>query len=209
MDSYFLTAKHCGITSNNAASIVVYWNFEKKKCGGRRNGKLNQYTSGAKFLSAYSASDVTLLQLNSVPDPTYEVNFAGWDNSPNAYTISPGVAIHHPRGDEKSISFENDPIELGGGDIWVEDWDLGTTEPGSSGSPLFNGNHRIIGQLWGGGAACRNNLSDYYGRFSTSYEKGGFAKWLDPNNTLGGNYGGVDTYEPSLEDVPYLPSLLH
>ena len=66
--------------------------------------------------------------------------------------------------DEKSISFENDPTALssyGGtsspGDsthVWVKDWDKGTTEPGSSGSPLFDSNHRVIGQLHGGGAAC-------------------------------------------------------
>ena len=43
-----------------------------------------------------------------------------------------------------------------------------TTEPGSSGS-LFDENHRIIGQLWGGGASCSNlNSPDYYGRVSNS-----------------------------------------
>ena len=34
----------------------------------------------------------------------------------------------------------------------------GVTEPGSSGSPLFDQNHRIIGQLYGGAAACAGTL---------------------------------------------------
>ena len=41
------------------------------------------------------------------------------------------------------------------------DWDDGTTEPGSSGSPLFDQNHRVIGQLHGGYAACGNDEALY------------------------------------------------
>ena len=33
-------------------------------------------------------------------------------------------------------------------------WELGVTEGGSSGSPLFDQNGRIIGQLFGGTATC-------------------------------------------------------
>ena len=38
------------------------------------------------------------------------------------------------------------------GNYWdVNNWEDGTTEPGSSGSPLFDGNtHRIVGHLYGG-----------------------------------------------------------
>ena len=72
--------------------------------------------------------------------------------------------------------------------VRITDWDLGTTEPGSSGSPLFDQNHRIIGQLHGGYAACGNNDSDWYGRFFTSWTGGGtpatrLSDWLDPLNT--------------------------
>ena len=67
----------------------------------------------------------------------------------------------------------------------ITDWDLGTTEPGSSGSPLFSPEQRIVGQLHGGGAACGNNLSDWYGRLAVSWNAGGTAAtrlrdWLDP-----------------------------
>src|SRR5204863_3860682 len=70
-------------------------------------------------------------------------------------------------------------------------WSLGVTEPGSSGSPLFDNNHRVIGQLHGGPSACTQsgtNLSDYYGRFFRSWTGGGtnttrLSNWLDPLNT--------------------------
>ena len=55
----------------------------------------------------------------------------------------------------------------------VNDWDLGTTEPGSSGSPLFDPDHCIVGQLFGGFAACSNDLEDWYGRFYVSWTGGG------------------------------------
>ncbi|VAX42280.1 Lysyl endopeptidase [hydrothermal vent metagenome] len=53
--------------------------------------------------------------------------------------------------------------------VKVTDWDTGTTEPGSSGSPLFNQDHRVIGQLHGGYAACGNDDADWYGKFSVSW----------------------------------------
>jgi hypothetical protein len=105
------------------------------------------------------------------------------------------VTIHHPQGDEKRISFEDDPtsttsvgLDTSPGDgthIRVADWDLGTTEGGSSGSPLLDPAHRVVGQLHGGYAACGNDLPDWYGRLSVSWTGGGTAStrlsdWLDP-----------------------------
>ena len=62
------------------------------------------------------------------------------------------------------------------------------TEEGSSGSPLFDQNHRIVGQLHGGPSACgATNLWDFYGRFDLSWTGGGtnatrLSNWLDPKN---------------------------
>ena len=70
----------------------------------------------------------------------------------------------------------------------MADWDLGATEGGSSGSPLFDQHHRIVGQLHGGQAACGNDDPDWYGRLFTSWTGDGTAggrlsDWLDPLNS--------------------------
>jgi hypothetical protein len=85
---------------------------------------------------------------------------------------------------------------------WTVEWDRNTTtEGGSSGSPLFDQNKRIIGQLWGGGASCSNlSAPDYYGRVSSSWLPAGSTNssqlkfWLDPNNA-GAQF--IDGYDPS------------
>ena len=193
---YFMTAYHCGIRSYNASSLVAYWNYETSTCGGTPDGSLSDWQSGSYFRSEYSTSDFTLVELDSDPDPGWGVTFAGWDRSGNE--ASTAVAIHHPSVDEKRISFEYDATTttsyLGtsvpgdGTHVRVIDWDLGTTEGGSSGSPLFNQNHHVIGQLHGGYAACGNDLSDWYGKFSVSWTGGGssssrLSDWLDSGGT--------------------------
>ena len=188
---FFMTAAHCRITASTAPSLVVYWNYQTSKCGGARDGKMTDFQSGSVHLATNAKSDSTLVKMNTAPQPEWNVNFAGWDATAAIGTSA--VGIHHPNVDEKSISFENDQTVLAsyGGEsspgdsthVRIIDWDKGTTEPGSSGSPLFDANHRVIGQLHGGGAACGNNLSDYYGRFHTSYKDAKFNKYLDSANT--------------------------
>ncbi len=212
---YFMTANHCGITNLNAASLVVYWNYQSPTCGQQGGGLLNQFQTGAFYRASYSTSDFTLVELDELPDPAWEVAYAGWDRS--AANPTSAVAIHHPQTDEKSISFEYDPCTttsyLGttspgnGSHIRVIDWDLGTTEPGSSGSPLFDQNHRVVGQLHGGYAACGNDESDWYGRFSVSWTGGGtnstrLSNWLD---ALGTGATAINTLNPHAAGLRVLP----
>ncbi|MEN0019868.1 MAG: trypsin-like peptidase domain-containing protein [Planctomycetota bacterium] len=186
----FMTADHCGIGSGNAASLVTFWNFESPSCGMQSGGQLNQFNTGAVHLASGGASDFTIVRLNQDPDPDWGVAFAGWDATGAEATTA--VAIHHPSTDEKSISFEFDPttttayledsVSSGTTHVRVEDWDTGTTEPGSSGSPLFDQNKRVIGQLHGGYAACGNDDPDWYGRISVSWNAG-LSTHLDPGGT--------------------------
>lgn len=193
--NYFMTANHCGINSGNAATLVCYWNYQRAVCGSG-SGPLTQFNTGATFRANYSTSDFTLVELNSAPNPAWGVTYAGWDHSGNNATTACG--IHHPSADVKKISFSTITTatsSYGGttspGDsshVRIISWTSGTTEGGSSGSPLFDQNHHIIGQLHGGGAACGNTLSDYYGRFSMSWTGGGsnttrLSNWLDPLGT--------------------------
>ncbi len=187
---YFMTAAHCRITASSAPSLVVYWNYQTSKCGGSRDGKMTDFQSGSVHLVSGTKSDFTLVKLNGQPKAEWNVKYAGWDATDSIG--SPAVAIHHPNVDEKSISFENDPTVLSsyggatspgdGTHVKVRDWDIGTTEPGSSGSPLFDLNHRVIGQLHGGGAACGNDQPDFYGRLHTSW-KAGLKEHLDSAKT--------------------------
>ncbi|MEZ4386766.1 MAG: hypothetical protein R3D98_04185 [Candidatus Krumholzibacteriia bacterium] len=212
---YFLTAHHCNVHEANAASVVVYWNFESPVCGDLSGGSLADTQSGAVWRASFSDSDMTLIELSALPDTSWHVTYAGWDRS-GAVPAS-AVCIHHPSTDEKAISFEDAPLQktayLGtatnpAGAHWrVVDWDLGTTEPGSSGSPLFNPGHQIVGQLHGGYAACGNDESDWYGRFDISWLGGGtndtqLAHWLDP---AGSGAVTLATYDPRDPDDPEEP----
>lgn len=208
---YFLTAAHCGMTASMAPTIVVYWNYESTSCGGAANGSLADFQSGSILRANYGPTDLTLLELDDDPDGSFGVHFAGWDRSGAQATES--TAIHHPNTDEKRISFELDPTTtssyLGSASpgnsthVRVIDWDQGTTEPGSSGSPLFDQAHRVIGQLHGGYAACGNNSSDWYGRLSVSWDGGGSAStrlsdWLDP---IGSGAQTTDTVPFGMAEV--------
>lgn len=93
---------------------------------------------------------------------------------------------------------------------WRVGWDDGFTEGGSSGSPLFNPNHQVIGQLTGGPFVNCNSITreDYYGRFHLSWSGGDqdgdgtiednerLSNWLDPDGTIGVNGTFNGAYQP-------------
>ncbi|WP_407354253.1 pre-peptidase C-terminal domain-containing protein [Luteimonas sp. R10] len=201
---YFLTAHHCGMgTADAAASIVVYWNYENSYCrtpgsaesGAEGDGSLDQNQTGAVPLATWSTSDFTLLELDDPADPEFNLYWAGWDRRDTSFDGATG--IHHPRVAEKRITHSSNPLQISGyfgagTDHLHVFWDQpGTTEGGSSGSPLYSPDKRVIGQLHGGLASCStsgDDHSDYYGRLYTSWTGGGteatsLASWLDPLGT--------------------------
>ena len=186
---FFLTADHCGVNTGNDQSMVVIWNYENSYCrvpgssdsGGNGNGSTNQYTTGGSIVRASSgSSDFCLVELNNDPNSNYGVTFCGWSRQTSA--ASSAVCIHHPNLDEKRISFDDDSLSSDGNYWRVNSWDLGTTEPGSSGSLLFNQDHQVVGQLFGGVASCTNNGYDIYGKISSSWNQG-MGNWLDAAGT--------------------------
>ena len=189
---YFLTANHC---LGNPGNWVFYFNHESATCNGT-TGPTNQSVSGATTLVSNGSSDFALLELSSVPPASFNVQYAGFDASGN--TPESAVGIHHPGGDIKKICFEEDSpyaTNAAGAAVWyINQWEDGVTEPGSSGSPLFDHNHRIIGQLYGGAAACNGSVNngqhDYYGRLDVSWGNGA-SQYLDPT---GGNTMVWDGY---------------
>jgi lysyl endopeptidase len=94
------------------------------------------------------------------------------------------------------ISQDNNyPLVRSGGGVyndathWEVHWNQGITAGGSSGSPLFDNNRRIIGQLHGGASYCSTPTApDFYGSFDQSWTGGGtfstqLSYWLDPSNS--------------------------
>jgi len=203
---YFLTANHCNINEISDASVVVYWNYQSPECGQQGGGSLEDFQSGVIYRASYQPTDFCLVELEEDPDPAWQLTFSGWDR--RDLETSNAVCIHHPSTDEKAISFEDDPTFItsylsntspgDGTHLRLVDWDDGTTEGGSSGSPLYNADHHIVGQLHGGYASCNNDLSDWYGRFHVSWEGGGTSNsrlrdWLDPD---GLEPWTLDLYDP-------------
>jgi len=195
---YFLTANHCEVSNSNAASVVVYWNYENSVCrkpetvesGRDGDGELTQFTTGSSFISGYAPSDFTLLLLDDDVLADFSPYFAGWNVGRELPDSS--VCVHHPNIEEKRISFDHDPniISVDSNQdtfVRVESWELGTTERGSSGAPLFNSADEVIGLLNSGQATCNNNEHDDFGPMFLSWEGGGTPEtrlkdWLDPDN---------------------------
>ncbi|MEM1202321.1 MAG: hypothetical protein AAGN66_03735 [Acidobacteriota bacterium] len=191
----FLTADHCQVDADNAASVVVYWNFQSPVCGALSGGSLEDHQLGATWLADDRLSDVTLLLLDGVPDPSFGVAWAGWDVRGTAPAAS--FSVHHPSSEEKAVSFDDDDAEgldLFGSGVeshWrVVDWDRGSTEGGSSGACLFDRpGKRCVGVLSGGFASCVTpEGEDWYGKLSVAWDGGDtpqspLREYLDPVST--------------------------
>ncbi|MFK7755613.1 MAG: T9SS type A sorting domain-containing protein [Flavobacteriales bacterium] len=184
---YFLTANHC---LGNPSAWVYLFNH-KAACGGNTPVDSDEQSiSGGVLRASNGGSDFALVELSATPPADYNVQYSGWDRSDELSTGA--VGIHHPSGDLMKICFEDDiayQANQGGAAVWyIDEWELGVTEGGSSGSPLFDLNHRIIGQLYGGFAACsgsvNNGQADWYGRFGVSWDGSSSSNrlkdWLDP-----------------------------
>lgn len=204
---YFITARHCQSRAADAPSLVAYWNFQNSFCrkpnttanASPGDGKLLSYNSGMRQRASNSNSDFTLLELDDPVVPDANAYFAGWNAT--SQTPSDGVAIiHHAATEEKRFSYSSQGTYLAnwgssaqvpnGSHLIVPRWDIGSTEDGSSGAPLFNQQGQVIGQLHGGTALCGNTGYDSFGSFDASWDAGSnlnnrLLDWLDPNrNTL-------------------------
>lgn len=181
----FLTAFHCRPGAND----IIAFNYESATCPypGTNPGGFSDTAQGLQTLASGAASDYHLLRvIEEIPDH-YDAYLNGWDatvNDEGSTPYSSVFGIHHPSVDVKKISMSSSGATvsgyLGAGrtHYWVKTWeinrspnatDYGTTEGGSSGSPLFSSEGRIIGQLHGGYASCFNNVDDYYGALFVSF----------------------------------------
>lgn len=181
----FLTAEHC-IGSTDVKNFMIGFHYQFKYCNSAFESKpMIKTVHGTKLLDKSDVSDYALLEvIESIPDE-WDVFMAGWDATGLASRTGSFYGIHHPRGDTKKVSLYQGKLDMvrlteinNGVNFWrVAKWDKGVTEPGSSGSPLFNSNGLIIGHLLGGESACnRQNSPDYYGALSRD--------WVLPNRPI-------------------------
>lgn len=195
---YVLTAAHMINTSYYASTAVFIFNYESPTCNGG-DGSTSQYMNGSTLRATWGTynrplSDFTLLELYSNPPSNYEPYWNGWDKGFHTPS-TPVTCIHHPAGYVKKISVEYQTPTHDEYMWYITDWTIGTVEPGSSGAPLYNSNHQVIGQVsQGNNIFCSPYEQSWYGRLSRSWEGGGSSSsrlmdWLDPShqaNTLPG-----------------------
>ncbi|MCD4746275.1 MAG: PKD domain-containing protein [Bacteroidales bacterium] len=203
---YFLTASHCGegATTSHLNQWVFYFKYQANTCQGTYSSYLTITGASLKAWDHFTVagqiddSDFYLVKLNSTPPVSYDPYYCGWDR--RDIPGDSGVSIHHPAGDIKKISTYHNMISSS---MWTglpTHWRLiwsetanGTSivQGGSSGSPVFNQDKRIIGDLTGGYEynSCTNPSPAFYGKFYWSWDKTGnsapyrLKDWLDPTNT--------------------------
>ena len=196
---YVLTADHCRAVERQEASVEnyddwqFYFNYEGTDCRNprERDVSIGEITGCKRIANTRrkgsGGADALLLKLSKDIDSFYEPYFAGWQNYDE--TSPSGVMIHHPAGDIKKISTYKIAIiesewdaNFGEDTHWQVYWSstdngYGVSEPGSSGSSLWNDKGLVIGQLTGGASACKEDtdkgvspiFADYFGKFSLAF----------------------------------------
>jgi lysyl endopeptidase len=226
-DPLLLTAKHCIDRPAVAQGTVFEFRYESPSCFGG-DGTLEYSISGAQSLAIGDSIDFSLVRLSVPPPSSFEAYYAGWDLSGEQRSGS--TTIHHPEGDVKKISFDFRPPSstASPSDVdpefadylydsfwWIRKWDIGSTEPGSSGSPLFNGQKKVIGILSWGAARCGDstgydpvagriifdktvNEDDFYTKLNVAWDHNeenilSLRPWLDPGGT---GQNSLEGYNP-------------
>jgi hypothetical protein len=178
------------------SNSIAGFNYEKPSCNIPANATIPnpQTAHGMKLLARGSSSDFALFEIVEKIPQAYNAYLSGWDaNVPNLAVSDSFAGVHHPSGDVKKISLYTGKLDLGSWSegpglkyhVIIPKWSRGATEPGSSGSPLFNSKGNFIGQLHGGASSCTNLIgSDLYGGFSFTYNQNGLKKFLDPSGAV-------------------------
>ena len=187
---YFLTAHHCVSTAAVARTVEARWFYQRASCGGGRIDPRDTTThGGAVLLSTSAAQDSTLLRFRrSLPGG---LTYSGWSADSLSFPTEV-YGVHHPAGEVKKysagratrhedVAICDDPENEVGcqtvREAIIVEWSEGTTEGGSSGSGLFDGEH-LIGALAGGAGTCTSTV-DFYGPFRDFFPR--IRRWLSPD----------------------------
>ncbi|MBK7636492.1 MAG: hypothetical protein IPJ13_21110 [Saprospiraceae bacterium] len=138
---YVLTAEHCMNSSleEDFSTWLFIFKYEAGNalCPGKQPINGNNGTwftmSCLQLRAKYFPTDFGLLEINGSLPRRPDVALAGWDRSGNIPTS--GVGIHHPFGDAKKISIENNQFTISNypdfnnnPDYWSVIYDQGITQ---------------------------------------------------------------------------------
>ena len=210
---YILTCEHAingwsnydEYTPHIGAKYSIYFfNYESLVIG--EDGDQSQSISSATLRATKTDLDFALLELSQDIPETYKPYYAGWEITQEAFDFA--VNISHPKGDVKKITknlglnrvnqtFNTDYGYKENTHFDLEGWKYGGIESGSSGSALFNSEHRLTGTLTGGSLDCaaieatdpwEGQRSEkfqmlYYCWEDSQVPSQQLKYWLDPDNT--------------------------
>lgn len=220
---YLVTAEHCINSDFYAQTSVFVFGYENSGCGVV-DGTIEKSVSGSTLIATGDSLDFSLIEIDEKIPLEYNVYYSGWDLRPARFDSV--VTLHHPNADALKISFDFDSVatpETVPGDLkdyiissnyWVKQWNIGSTEGGSSGAPLFNKKKRLVGILSGGLASCGDsvgydvlkdrtifslvdNEDDYFSKISYAWDyymehTKQLKAWLDPINSGSMTIGGLN-----------------
>lgn len=198
-------------SKESARQTVFFFNFRSPTGNPPTRGVEEQCLAGAKLVALDESKDLCLLEIvgidnNELYKPSggipasFMPYYAGWNSEPDVQ--GPFYGLHHPyastmrynRYEAANLSivdFNAGPnIQWRNAHWHIPRWTIGTTQPGSSGSPLFDKDFLIIGALSGGFSQCSNPVNDYYYAVNRCFNKREGAKdstylqpFLDPTGS--------------------------
>ena len=208
---YVYTAAHNFKSEDDATRTIFYFNYAVTAQDSTIQGTQECTIAGSTMRAWATDMDLALVELNQMPPKDYRPYMAGWNRTKTPQ--APLISIQHPYGDSKRMSYANNNPTISNytgylvanqikkGWWYIDRWNKGCTEAGSSGSPLFDKDGLIIGALTGGNSTCSKPVSDYYARLDTAWNHHAessrqLAHWLSPQQPEKQYMLGADPYAP-------------
>ena len=178
---FLLTAAHCISDESAASSITPVWFFQASSCGTTSvDPRVTATLSQGELITASFENDMSLVLLRR--HPPSEAVYASWQTTDSVSNGTGVIGIHHPGGFDKKVwkgsvgrrgnvracdSEDSNCFLIVDG--FIIDISSGTTEPGSSGSPVFlSDTNAIVGVHAASEGECVNNTA-FSGRFTNFY----------------------------------------
>lgn len=178
------------ITSSDAmmgspAMMSFTFQYESSDCNTQAM-RPKQFISGASVVATDASTGLVLLKLNKAPDPIWDIFYAGWNRS-GIIPLEAGC-VHHPAGDVKKCAITTGDLITESiwhsEDAWmINRWDLGATDRGSVGAPVFDKTGLVVGFLAGGYSECQASREDFVVKFKDAWDS--FGSFLDPDGNSG------------------------